>query len=333
MAESGSKMTPIGGYFELADRDQRCVFPHINGVLLNTGRNALEYILRAQGDVCKIYLPLYNCEVVLEPINKLGIPYEFYRINECLEIALQPDLKEGEYLIANNYFGLKDAYIKTLAAKYGEHLIVDCAQAFFAAHVPGILTFYSCRKFVGVADGGIAYVRGRVLPPQILLDGMDDSSLHDSHLLIRKQKGAEAGYKDYQENECKLDNQPIRMMSKATEDILCHIDNDRVQAIRRENFDYLHRALGESNAIQIPEGYVCPMVYPYLPKTHNPELRTQLISQKVFCARYWPSVLEWAKLGEREHTLASDLIAIPCDQRYDVGDMERIIKTIQEYNG
>ena len=39
-------MDAIGGYFELADCEQADNFPHINGVLLNTGRNALEYILR-----------------------------------------------------------------------------------------------------------------------------------------------------------------------------------------------------------------------------------------------------------------------------------------------
>ena len=38
-------MDAIGGYFELADCEQADNFPHINGVLLNTGRDALEYIL------------------------------------------------------------------------------------------------------------------------------------------------------------------------------------------------------------------------------------------------------------------------------------------------
>ena len=37
-------MDAIGGYFELADVEEG-VFPHQDGILLNTGRNALEYIL------------------------------------------------------------------------------------------------------------------------------------------------------------------------------------------------------------------------------------------------------------------------------------------------
>ena len=96
--------------------------------------------------------------MVLEPIKRLSIPYRFYQINPRFEIADRIDLDSDEYMIVNNYYGIKDLYIRSLYAKYGEHLIVDCAQAFFAPVVPGIKAFYSSRKFVGVADGGIAYL-------------------------------------------------------------------------------------------------------------------------------------------------------------------------------
>ena len=67
-------MDAIGGYFELADCEQVDNFPHRNGVLLNTGRNALEYILRTIKQISHIYIPYFTCEVVLEPIKRLGIP-------------------------------------------------------------------------------------------------------------------------------------------------------------------------------------------------------------------------------------------------------------------
>ena len=63
-------MKVIGGYFELADIEQANNFPHKNGILLNTGRNALEYILSSIKDVKLIYLPYFTCEVVLEPIKR-----------------------------------------------------------------------------------------------------------------------------------------------------------------------------------------------------------------------------------------------------------------------
>ena len=218
-------MKAIGGYFELAEYEEDGIFPHRDGILLNTGRNALEYILRSIGEVKHIFLPYYTCEVVLEPINKLHIPFTYYHINQQFEMVDDIQPKEGEYIIANNYFGIKDAYIQQLANRYGDHLIVDCAQALFAKLIPGIKAFYSARKYVGVADGGVAYL-GNLPDDKVEVNEIERSDEHDSHLLKRKQFGAEAGFADYQANEKKLDNQPIRLMAINTKWILDHIDYD-----------------------------------------------------------------------------------------------------------
>lgn len=319
-------MKPIGGYFELADYEEG-VFPHNDGILLNTGRNALEYILRSIGRATCIYLPYYTCEVVLEPIHKLQIPYSFYHINTSFEIADDICLKEGEYIIANNYYGIKDAYIKELASKYGHHLIVDCAQAFFSKPIPGINSFYSSRKFVGVADGGVAYL-GNSQDGCVFVCDTDCSSDHDSHLLKRKKYGAEAGFPDYQNNEKKLDNQPIRLMSESTRDIIRHIDYEKVVARRRANYSYLHKALAGHNLLTLPslDTFACPMVYPFMTDT-NRNLRKELIDNKIFVARYWPNV-EMHNDFETEFNMSNGVIPLPCDQRYGEGEMDRIIDVI-----
>ena len=181
-------MKEIGGYFELADREAGSCYP-VDGVRLNTSRNALEYIVRSIPDVRHIYLPLYTCEAVTQPFRRLpNIEYSFYHINEKFEIADDIRLKDGEYLIANNYFGIKDAYIAELARDYGDRLIVDNAQALFAPAISGVKAAYSARKFVGVADGGFAV---GVDSSDALNYELDDASGHDSHLLIRKEQGAD----------------------------------------------------------------------------------------------------------------------------------------------
>lgn len=320
-------MEAIGGYFELADLVERGEFPHNDGVLLNIGRNALEYILRSIGDVKRIYLPYYTCEVVLEPLKKLNIPHNYYHINTSFEIADELNPQVGEYIIANNYYGIKDAYIEKLAALYGDQLIVDCAQAFFAKPLPGIKAFYSMRKYVGVADGGVAYL-GNLLDDSVEVEEMEKTDDHDSHLFKRKQFGAEAGFADYQANEQKLDNQPIRLMSFQTKWLLDHIDYDNVVARRRENYQYLHEALGGKNALFLPEmnTFACPMVYPFMMKNDR-YLRKELISNKVFVARYWPNV-EGEEGFETETHMAIDIIPIPCDQRYGKDEMDRIIEIV-----
>lgn len=320
-------MEAIGGYFELADYGEG-IFPHQDGVLLNTGRNALEYILRSIGNVSKVYLPYYTCEVVLEPLKKLNIPWEYYHINTQFEIADEIHPKEGEYIIANNYYGIKDAYIQQLAERYGDHLIVDCAQALFAKPILGIKAFYSTRKYVGVADGGVAYL-GNLPDHNVEVNEIERSYEHDSHLLKRKQYGAEAGFADYQENEKKLDNQPIRLMAINTKWILDHIDYEKVIARRRENFQYLHEVLAANNQLQLPtlDSFTCPMVYPFIMNSKR-NLRKELINNKVFVARYWPNV-ELLEGFELENELSNNVIPITCDQRYGEEDLNRIIEIIK----
>lgn len=321
----------IGGFFELADYEACNVFPHQDGILLNTGRNALEFILRSIGDVKRVYLPYYTCEVVLEPLKKLHIPWVFYHINSHFEIDEEINPLKGEYIIANNYFGIKDAYIKSLAEKYGEQLIVDCAQAFFAKPISGIKCFYSTRKFVGVADGGVAYL-GSLSEDLVEVTEMEDTDEHNSHLFIRKLSGPEAGFADYQLNETKLGNQPIRWMSFNTKWILDHIDYDKVISRRRRNFKYLHEALVEKNILVLPEQdtYVCPMVYPFLTRI-NSNLRKELIYNKVFVAKYWPNVAQLNSY-ETDYDLANKLIPIPIDQRYGIGEMQKIVEIILNNN-
>ncbi len=322
-------MKAIGGYFELADYEEGGLFPHQNGVLLNTGRNALEYIIRSIGIVKQIYLPYYTCEVVLEPIEKLRVPYTFYHINQQFEIVDDIQPKQGEYIIANNYFGIKDAYIQQLAERYGDHLIVDCAQAFFAKPIPGKKAFYSARKYVGVADGGVAYL-GNLPTDSIELDEIEHSSEHDSHLLLRKQFGAEAGFVEYQANEKKLDNQPIRWMSTSTKRILNHINYDKVKVRRRNNFQYLYDSFGGDNNLSLPEmdSFLCPMVYPLM-VNNSKELREKLIDNKVFVAKYWPNVVKKENF-ELEFSMVMNIIPIPCDQRYDKEEMSRIVELIKQ---
>lgn len=321
-------MDAIGGYFGLADREEG-VFPHEGGILLNTGRNALEYILRSIGDVKRVYLPYYTCEVVLEPLRKLNIPWTFYHTDSKFEISDRIDPAKGEYIIANNYFGIKDAYISTLADKFGERLIVDCAQALFAKPLAGIKAFYSTRKFVGVADGGVAYL-GTESDGKVQVTEFDCTDNHDSHLVKRREFGAEAGFADYQENERKLDNQPIRWMSDKTKDILDHINFDNVKAVRRNNYRILNEALKDRNILHLPaaDSFSCPMVYPFMTR-QGEDLRKKLIDNRIYVAKYWPGI-NLSDTFETDYNMATGIIPVPCDQRYGIEEMKRVISIIKE---
>lgn len=315
----------IGGYFEL-ELSNRHSFPHSEGTCLNVGRNALEYVLRSIPAISRIWLPYYTCEVVLEPLKKLEIPYSFYTINDCLELKELIDLKPDEYLLVTNYFGIKDSYIRQLSQIYGAQLIVDNAQAYYCDPIAGIKTVYSPRKFVGVPDGGIAFVSNGWDVEQFEIDC---SYNRCSHLLKRYDLGASGGYADFRDNSHELVNQPIRRMSHLTVALLSNIDFVSIRQRRIENFNYLHQVLGTSNLLSIPdvEGFACPMVYPYY--TDNSSLKKKLIEDKVFVATYWPNVMQWCKPTDVEYKLADRILALPIDQRYEKEEMNKILTILQ----
>lgn len=315
-------MESIGGYFslELPQRDEY----HKDALRLNTGRNCLEYILRARG-YKKVYVPYYTCEAVMEPVIKLGIPYEYYHIDIHLEIRDHFTLKADEALLYTNYYGLKQRYVEQLAEKVGTRLIVDNTQAFNAKPLPGIDTFYTCRKFFGVADGAYLYCDA-VLDEEI---EQDYSCGRMAHLLKRIDLSAEEGYADFRKADDGLDNQPIREMSKLTQRMMQSIDYEAAAKRRRENYLMLHEALGGENNLELPlEDDAVPMVYPYLAPVKG--LREKLIENKVFVARYWPNVLDWTAKDDIEYLLACQLQPLPIDQRYGKDDINRIIHIITE---
>ena len=314
-------MEAIGGYFslELPQREEY----HKNAIRLNTGRNCLEYILRVRG-YKKVYVPYYTCEAVIEPINKLGIPYEFYHIDIHFEIRDRFTLKEGEALLYTNYFGLKQRYVEQLAAKIGNRLIIDNTQAFYAKPLPGIDTFYTCRKFFGVPDGAYLYC-DKELDEEIEQDYSYDRV---SHLVKRIDLSAEEGFKDFRRVDDGLDNQSIRKMSKLTQRMMQGIDYEAAAQRRRVNYQLLHEALGKENNLELPlDKDAVPMVYPFLIPVDG--LREKLIENKVFVARYWPNVLDWATKDDLEYLLAYQMQPLPVDQRYGKGEMNRIIEIIK----
>ena len=312
-------MHPIGGYFELELQHVGNV-PHAGGIFVNSGRNALEYILLTLNPK-KVYIPYFTCEAVLEPFNKHNIPYRFYHINESMELAEDIELNEGEYLLANNYYGVEDQYIRQIAERFQGRLIVDNAQALYADATQHC--FYSPRKFVGIPDSGIVVTDG------CLEKNLETDCSYDrcSHHLKRYDLGSSAGYCDFRDNSHKLVMQPILKTSALTRRLLDSIDFEDIKIKRLKNFSILHNALGATNELPVslaPSSV--PMVYPYLCSDEN--LRDRLISESVFVATYWPNVFEWCKESDIEYKFAKYILPLPCDQRYGEEDMGRIINLI-----
>ena len=277
----------------------------------------------------KVYIPYYTCEVILEPINKLGIKYEFYHIDERLEPQFDfSNLQEGESMLYTNYFGLKDEYINTLPPK--NNIIIDNCQSFFSKPLPWFDTFYSPRKFFGVPDGGYLYTYDN----SRLNTKLEQSFSYNrcSHLLKRIDLSAEEGYAEFKRNDKKLSNDHIKMMSNLTKRILSSIDYDYVKEKRNKNFKLFHNQFKDINLLNLDSivtSNISPMVYPLL--LNKPKLREKLISEKIYIPQYWNNVLIWTSKDDFENFLTNHLIALPIDQRIKQNDLTRILNSINKY--
>lgn len=314
----------IGGYFEL-ELSQSEEY-HKNAIRLNTGRNAFEYVLRAK-QYKKVYLPYYTCDVMLEPIKKLELDFEFYNINEDFLPSFDfSRVKETEVFVYTNYFGICDKQVKTVSKKCN-NLIIDNSQAFFAFPLADVDTFYSPRKFFGVPDGSYLYTNKKL---EAKLE-QDMSFTRFEHLLGRIEKGAEAYYHKFKDNDDLFVGVPIKTMSNLTKRLMSSIDYKKVAEKRMQNFEYIHSVLSNTNLLKLNlSSNSVPLVYPYLIEPGT-ELKKNLIQNKIFVPTYWPNVIDWVPTNIFEHSLTQNLIVLPIDQRYSELEMNHILKKIKTF--
>lgn len=308
-------MKAIGGYFEL--ECGKAPLYYEDGVYLNICRSALRYLIRALS-IKKIHVPVFTCHVVNDSILKEGCEIETYRLNKSM--MPEKDFPLDDYIIYNNYFGVLGNNVRELS-QYYPNLIVDNAQAFYS-NIDCRAAIYSPRKFFGLPDSGI--LRGKNIPLLELSHG--HSYEVSSHLLKRIDYGAQAAYVDFTLNDEALEQYPLEQISHLTLSLMGNIDYELVKKKRLDNFNMLQQALPTDFPISMAEDDV-PLVYPLLVKDGN-AVRTKLIQNQIFCARYWPNVLNDTRPGELEYELTTNLIHLPIDQRYGEEDMKRIIGII-----
>ena len=233
-----------------------------------------------------------------------------------------PQGLEGDWLYLINYYGQYSVEeIRHLGQIY-KNIIVDNVQAFYTKPIDGLDTIYTCRKFFGVPDGGYLYTDCTL--SEILQK--DESYDRLTFLAGRLERSANDFYSAYRENEQRIDELPLRRMSMVTQNLLRGIDYEKIKKDRERNFSYLHEYLKSINQLELclPDG---PYMYPLLVKD-GAEIRKRLQEKKIYVPTMWPNVLESLAHEETEYALAKNILPLPCDQRYDLNDMQYLVKEV-----
>lgn len=301
-----------------------------NRVEVDSGRSAIQYIIEKYG-YKRIWLPVYNCPLVSERIKKVSnLDVIFYNLNEDFSPQINlKHLRSGDVFLWVNYCGvMQDGLVDWIAdmqVNSAADVIIDNIPAFFSEPRMEAFNIYSCRKFIGVPDGG--YVIGNRVEKDFLQTY--ETAQNYLYLLKAIERGANAVYSDYQESEKRITEEEIVYgMPKLTRRILCNVDYEQIKETRLRNFHKLHDLLGDKNRIKVNFHTKTPSVYPYL--TRNKGLRQQLLDNKVYISRFWKHILTNEMANNFEKDLAEYLIPLPIDQRYREEDMQNISEILKK---
>ena len=350
--ERRTQSQPIGGVFELdlaavlEAQDVPAPFPEAQSV--TSGRTALAIL--AEEVPGPWLLPAYLCDSVLQPLRRAGIPFDFYPVGGDLrprldELERSVESQSPAAILVVDYFGFPPAPEDAGRFRALRELclvVEDCVQGSLvelpdaAGGAIGDAVFTSFRKYLPVPDGGLLTgAAPRPLPPAA-------ASLR-KRLLGQLLRGAwvsgqaegpevEAVFLGLLEaGEASLDEElPLEATSRLSERLLARLDLAGAASRRRANFVALLEALDGSDAVTpllrtLPPG-VSPLALPVrVGGGRRDALRAELVRRRIFCPVHWPlpPEIDEARFPE-EHRLASEMLGLPLDQRYEPADMHRL---------
>lgn len=297
---------------------------------VDSGRSALQYVLEAY-KIRRIWLPVYNCPLVGKRVENIGkIEIKWYNIDSrfrpCVDFAM---MLENDAFLWVNYCGVMPQNLIDEIASWQEKtsakIIIDNIPAYFSEPKMNVLNLYSCRKFIGVPDGG------HVIGSAVSARKLPTYSTAENYLYLLKaiETGSNSVYEDYQKSEKRFtDADQAFGMPNLTKKILSCIDYEKIIKQRKKNFDTLHTILGKRNRMYMDVTSITPSVYPYL--TRSIKLRERLLEEHIYVSRFWKHVLTNRLANDFEKELAEYLIPLPIDQRYEEEDMKYIASRVLE---
>ncbi len=335
----------IGGEFPIAVTDILIVGSRRKEELgvykYASGRAALYQILKhlkSEKGVGRVLLPDYLCSSVLVPVKALELEYEFYPIDETLELEEETFAalyKQSSAVLVINYYGLKDlskqeSFIRCLDKD--AIIIEDDVQAYYEFKKPlgdVDFKFTSLRKTFAIPDGGLVKTQyqlpvietpntfGQYKAAAALLKSMREGNFNDQIYLEIFEKG-----------ESIIDCELECGMSQVAEKLYDSLDEERVKVRRLNNARYLIEELetmGIKPILPLLEDHV-PLFIPISLNNRN-EVRKRMFQNDVFCPVHWPSdgmgVRRGVEMAERE-------LSLIVDQRYGQQDMTQMLHWLTE---
>lgn len=301
----------------------------------------------------KVLLPAYTCQTVIDPFQQLGWDITYYPINKDLIIDTQvlstiANQIHPDVVLAHPYFGMdfnvieKEA-LQTIKAS-GTIIIVDNTQCIFSKERLPFVDYYvgSYRKWFCCPDGAFledysksktscaenSDENGDFVQKQIdamFLRGVYFTNSNETikQISIRLNKDAVKGISG------EIKPHAMTTFSKA---MLAMEDVEFNKSQRKSNYKTLFDGLKNCDKCAL----VCedltritnaPLYFPIYVED-RPGIQKQLAQQHIYAPVLWPVNTREIVINETIAYIFNHILAIPCDQRYDEADMEKILYVI-----
>lgn len=295
-------------------------------------RAALAHLLGALG-VRRVWLPAYICQAAADGAARDGREVRFYACGGSLEPPgedLAASLSVGDAVLGVDWFGAHAGRLPDLAARFRDVIwIQDRAQALWPDAQPwGDHVLYSPRKVAGVPDGGVLVSRRAPVAPPLWAADPDLSRLEPARLRADDPEGRnnEVWFPAYRAAEAAMTCEP-RPISDLSRQVLNRFDAAVVLARRRRNAQRLLAEVGDfslfpADRLLAGSPFGVPVLTP-----DAAAVAARMVERRVFCARHWAALPSPPEDFPTEHALSRRLLTLPCDHRYDEGDMVRVADT------
>lgn len=324
-----------------------------NIVLTTSGRGAISLLLdHVKPRVKSVLLPSYICDSVILPFEQAGYELTYYDVDKYLkpiDIDMIKNSNVGIFLHMG-YFGFSTNEILSdliSSLKYESVITIeDVTHTLFSQQNKPIESDYiigSIRKWFGILSGGFL-ASDKIMNFELIDANVDFINIRRSSLNQKFQymnSGNESMKSTYlsgfnrAEHILDEDVKPYKI-DHESEVIIKNLDDKELQNYRQRNYKFLLKHLRDVDSIEVLfrdlENDVTPMFFPIYVKSNRDELRSRLIEKEIYCPVHWPIPKQVnGHLNITTKSIYDSILSIPCDQRYQIEDMHRIINEIVSF--
>jgi hypothetical protein len=300
-----------------------------------------------------VLIPAYTCQTVIDPFVQQGWKCFYYNIRKDLRIDTVDLIKLYKdvgptMIVVHPFYGMEleqeeiDA-LTTIKLK-GCVLMEDITQCIYTTNRHSIFDYVtgSYRKWFKIPDGG--FVESHYL------DGVEIPKENNGEFVSKQTDAMYLRGKYFNTGDEELKNISIRLnkdavagtgktislhkMSDFSLMIMDKENKDTSMMTRLENYRHLFLNINsgkvKSVCSNIDDVTTSPLYFPIYVRDRAC-LQRRLAQDNVYAPILWPVNTDDVLINDNIKEIYSTILMIPIDQRYNVSDMSRIVKIINDY--